>query len=280
MTSNRPPARNPLGSARPSSARALLLVLIGEFVWPLRRPVWSSTLLAALADLDVEPNAARKALQRTAASGLMEPVRDGRRVRWSVTARGDRLLRSGWERTYGWHTRDRSWDGRWLSLSVTVPESRRRDRHHLQNRLLWAGLGSPVPGQWLTPHWERGEQVAELVGDLDLTDAAFAFVGTLALGDPRQLVRAAWDLDQLGEDYGRFLATYTRTAPSTDRERFRARVALVQDWRRFPYLDPDLPDDYLPEAWPGAAASQLFTDRYSAWKPGSDDYWAAMAADS
>lgn len=58
----------PLGSARPDSAKGLLLVVLGEFVWPRPQPIWSSTLLDALAERDIEPNAARKAMNRTAAS--------------------------------------------------------------------------------------------------------------------------------------------------------------------------------------------------------------------
>jgi hypothetical protein len=145
VTSGPYPARNPLGSVRPSSARALLLVMIGEFVWPAGQPAWSSTLLSGLSEFDIEPNAARKALHRIAATGVTESRREGNRVRWSVTPKDDGILRAGWERTYGWHARDTEWDGRWLVLSVTVPESQRKLRHHLQNRLLWAGLGSPAP---------------------------------------------------------------------------------------------------------------------------------------
>lgn len=186
-------ARNPLGSARPSSARALLLVMIGEFVWPAGQPAWSSTLLSGLAEFGIEPSAARKALQRIAATGITASGRKGNRVRWSVTAKGDRILRAGWERTYGWHARPTAWDGRWLVLSVTVPESQRKLRHHLQNRLLWAGLGSPAPGEWLTPHAERGEQVgaamsctspqnANGVGNINLEGTPFQVDSTFAVG--------------------------------------------------------------------------------------------------
>ena len=57
MTSGMPLARNPLGAVRPSSARALLLVLIGEFVWPAGQRARSSALLAALSEFGIEPNA-------------------------------------------------------------------------------------------------------------------------------------------------------------------------------------------------------------------------------
>jgi phenylacetic acid degradation operon negative regulatory protein len=264
---------------RPSSARALLLVVIGEFVWPTGRPAWSSTLLRALSEFGIEPSAGRKALQRIAATGITTPGREANRVRWSVTGQGDRILRSGWERTYGWHARDTAWDGRWLVLSVTVPESQRKLRHHLQSRLLWAGLGSPAPGEWLTPHAERGEQVAEIVRQLGLEDQAHSFTGELGpLGDPLRLVGAAWDLDDLDKDYRTFIDAYAGREPRTDREHFRARVELVQDWRRFPYLDPDLPAAYLPPSWHGVQASSLFTERYQAWQAASGRYWEAVVS--
>lgn len=279
VTAREPAARNPLGGARPSSARALLLVVIGEFVWPAARPAWSSTLLTALSEFDIEPSAARKALQRIAATGITEPGREAKRVRWHVTPKGDAILRAGWDRTYGWPTRDTDWDGRWLVLSVTVPETQRKLRHHLQNRLLWAGLGSPAPGEWLTPHAGRGEQVAQIVRELGLGEQAHSFVGNLGpVGDPQRLIAAAWDLDDLEKDYRAFIATYARQDPRTDREQFRARVELVQDWRRFPYLDPDLPAAYLPPSWPGAAASRLFTERYQAWREASSRYWDTIVS--
>ena len=264
---------------RPSSARALLLVVIGEFVWPTGQPAWSSTLLSALSEFGIEPSAGRKALQRIAATGITVSGREANRVRWSVTGKGDRILRSGWERTYGWQARDTAWDGRWLVLSVTVPESQRKLRHHLQSRLLWAGLGSPAPGEWLTPHAERGEQVAEIVRQLGLADQAHSFTGELGpLGDPLRLVGAAWDLDDLDKDYRTFIDAYAGREPRTDRESFRARVELVQDWRRFPYLDPDLPAAYLPPSWPGAQASTLFTERYQAWRAASGRYWESAVS--
>jgi phenylacetic acid degradation operon negative regulatory protein len=95
VTSDPYPARNPLGSVRPSSARALLLVMIGEFVWPAGQPAWSSTLLSGLSEFDIEPNAARKALHRIAATGITTSRREGNRVRWSVTPKGDGILRAG-----------------------------------------------------------------------------------------------------------------------------------------------------------------------------------------
>ena len=78
-----------------ASARSLLLTVLGEFVHPRARPVWTSTLLEAMAALGVEEKSARQALARTASEGVLTSNRDGRRVHWSLTAHGETLLRGG-----------------------------------------------------------------------------------------------------------------------------------------------------------------------------------------
>ena len=84
--------RQELGAA---SARSLLLTVLGEFVLPSGRAVWTSTLLELLADLDVAEKAGRQAIMRTADSGWIEGSRVGRETRWSLTAAGTELLREG-----------------------------------------------------------------------------------------------------------------------------------------------------------------------------------------
>lgn len=134
-----------------SSARALLMTVLGEFVLPGRIPVWTQTLVEVLGRLGVEEKSARQALARTAAEGWLVSDLDGRRVRWSLTEAGRALLTEGARRIYGFGAGRQPWDGRWLVLSVTVPESQRQLRHRLRTRLAWAGLGSPAPGLWVTP---------------------------------------------------------------------------------------------------------------------------------
>src|SRR2546421_3858308 len=77
------------------SARSLLLTVLGEFVLPRGEPVWTQVLVDVLGRLGVEPKSARQALARTAAEGLLESDRAGRRVRWSLTEQGRRLLSDG-----------------------------------------------------------------------------------------------------------------------------------------------------------------------------------------
>jgi phenylacetic acid degradation operon negative regulatory protein len=266
--------RQELGAA---SARSLLLTVLGEFVLPDHRPVWTSTLITLLADLDVAEKAARQAIMRTADSGWIEPSRIGRETRWSLTPAGTELLREGTERIYGFANGGQRWDGRWLVLTVGVPENNRALRARLRTRLGWAGLGSASPGVWVTPRVEREPAARKVLDELDLLAGSWSFVAAAGqIGDERSLARAAWDLDAVEQRYEDFLDLVGRRRPRTDRQALVAQVRLVQEWRRFPLLDPGLPRELLPPRWSGNRAADAFRERHAGWAPRAGAAWTAL----
>jgi phenylacetic acid degradation operon negative regulatory protein len=269
--------RQELGAA---SARSLLLTVLGEFVLPGRRPVWTSTLLELLADLDVAEKAARQALMRTADSGWIEGSRIGRETRWSLTPAGTELLREGTDRIYGFAAAGEPWDGRWLVLTAGVPENNRPLRQRLRTRLGWAGLGSVSPGVWVTPRVEREPAARRVLRELGLSGRSWSFVATAGeIGDERSLVRAAWDLDEVERRYEDFLELVGGRRPRTDRQALVAQIRLVQEWRRFPLLDPGLPRELLPSRWSGNRAAEVFLERHAAWAPRARAAWAALVGE-
>jgi phenylacetic acid degradation operon negative regulatory protein len=263
-----------------TSARSLLLTVLGEFVLPRDEAVWTQVLIDVLGRLGVEAKSARQALARTAAEGLLESDRAGRRVRWSLTAQGRRLLSDGAERIYGFGVAGRRpWDGRWLVLLVSVPESRRRLRHRLRTRLAWAGLGSPAPGVWLSPDPGKQDEVAGVIADLGLDTATSSFVGPFgAIGTPRQVVEQAWDLAEVEAAYEEFLQTFIGAAPLEPGEVLVHQIHLVHAWRRFPFLDPELPAELLPVGWAGARAATLFDALHDRWAEEARRYWQELRA--
>lgn len=265
----------------PASARSLLLTVLGEFVHPRGGEVWTGTLVEALGALGVEPKAARQALARTAAAGLLEPTRHGRRVRWRLSPAGTALLADGTRRIYGFMRTGRSWDGRWLVLSVAVPESRRQLRHRLRTRLTWLGMGSPSPGLWVVPDAGALPAVQAVLAELGLAERAFAWTGTATgLGDPPTLLRAAWDLDDVEKRYLAFLERAEQARVGTDREAFVAQVQLIHRWRGFPFLDPALPVELLDHDWPGPRAAAVFHDRRDRWHRRAQAEWDRMDAEA
>lgn len=261
------------------SARSVLLTVFGEYVRPSGQAVWTSTLLHVSAGLGVEEKAARQALNRMGADGWITAEREGRRVRWNVTEHGRTLLTEGAERIYSFGRDRASWDGRWLVLLVSVPESQRDLRHRLRNGLTWAGLGSPAPGVWVSPHPGREAEAKQVVADLGLDAAAFSFCGPFAgVGSERDMVEQAWHLAELAEAYEEFLSRFAGLRPTTPDEILVAQIRLVDEWRRFPRLDPQLPLDLLPPHWIGLRAANVFDDLHLQWQAPAQRRWAELAA--
>jgi len=243
--------------------------------------VWTGTLVDALSAVGVEPKAARQALARTAAEGLLTSTRHGRRARWRLTDTGTTLLTEGTERIYGFMRDRHTWDGRWLVVAVAVPESRRQLRHRLRTRLTWLGLGSPSPGLWVVPGAGKAAAVHAVLDELGLTADAFAWTGPSAgIGDPAELLRTAWDLDDVEKRYLAFIERLDAVTIASDAEAFAAQVGLIQDWRRFPFLDPDLPVELLDHDWPGPRAAAAFHDRRARWHRRAQEHWDRMDDDA
>lgn len=263
-----------------TSARSLLMTVLGEFVLPRGRPVWTSALVDVLGIFGVEEKSARQALSRTAGEGWLVSERVGRRVRWSLTPPGRRLLTEGAERIYGFGRADGEWDGRWVMLLVSVPESKRDLRHSLRTRLTWAGFGSPTPGVWISPAAHRQGEAATILRELGLDTEAMSFVaGYGKIGDEDVMVARAWDLSALKERYEGFIDQFTGLNPTTGEAVLHAQIQLVHEWRRFPFLDPQLPGRLLPPHWSGAQAADLFHCKHVEWRPAAQRHWELLVAD-
>ena len=260
-----------------TSARSLLLTLLGEFVLPQEGPVWTSTIVEVLDSLGVEEKAARQALARTAADGWLASERVGRSVRWSLTPSGRRLLTEGAERIYAFGASTPPWDGMWLILYVSVPETKRRLRHELRTKLTWAGFGSPGPGMWISPLPGREAEVRAVVEGLGLDDGAMSFTARFAaIGSEPEMVRRAWDLDAVAAQYAGFVSSFGELRPASACDTMLAQTRLVHEWRRFPFLDPRLPAELLPAGWIGDRARELFADRHAAWRDGAQRRWREL----
>ncbi|MCW2843858.1 MAG: PaaX family transcriptional regulator [Nocardioides sp.] len=270
--------RRDVGTA---SARSLLLTVLGEFVHPRHSKVWTATLVQSLQVLGVEEKSARQALTRTANEGLLSATRHGRRVQWELTSTGSELLEEGTRRIYGFMRERRPWDGRWLVLTVPIPERQRQLRHRLRTRLTWLGLGSPTSGLWISPDATKDRAVHDVIRDLGLESQAFAWTGSAAgLGNEERLLGEAWDLASVEDRYMDFISAFESRKAESQADAFTAQIEMVQEWRRFPSLDPDLPRELLDHDWPGPRAAAAFHDRHGRWHRPAQAQWDRMVGES
>jgi phenylacetic acid degradation operon negative regulatory protein len=227
-------------------------------------------LVEVLALFGVEDKAARQAVSRLAAKGWLESERVGRRTRWRLTPWADSLLTRGAERIYGLAKPTTAWDQRWLVLLASVPDSRRSQRADMSVGLRWAGFGSLGQGVWLCPWVDREVEAAQVLEDSGVGDAT-VFRSTMTnVGDPIVLSQRAWAHDQIAADYERFIDRFSVTSNLEIRD----LIELVHEWRRFPLLDPGLPDELLGADWPGGAAAQLFTETRQRLRDAATTSWS------
>ena len=261
--------------------RSLLLTLLGEFVFPEGVPVWTRSFVLALETLGYAEGAARQALSRSASAGWLRQERVGRHTRIDLTTDMRRLLKQGSRRIYGFGLAERSWNGEWLLLQVSVPETRRELRHRLHTRLAWAGFGPLGQGGWITPDPSREAEALATLEELGLEEGALSFVARSgSIGDPRALVARAWDLDQLGRRYEDFLDRFQGRRPMSPEESFVVLAELVHAWRAFPFLDPELPESLYGEGWIGRRAIGRFHELRDRWRPAAMRFWRGLQAET
>jgi phenylacetic acid degradation operon negative regulatory protein len=245
---------------------SLVITLLGSYVHPEKRTVWSGGLVKLLAELGVSAGAARAALVRLTRRDLLERVRDGRLVHYRLTGHAAALLDEGDRRIFSLGLDARA-EKAWTILWHAAPEERRLERGQLGRRLRFLGFGSVQDGVWVSPH-DHEREAAALLEELGLARYAAVLVGRPASGsDFAAFVARAWDIEQLTKRYRAFVTAFGRYASSRgngfdDRKAFLVRTRLVHDFRRFPFLDPGLPEDLVPTDGQRARAVDLFHELY------------------
>ncbi|WP_255463069.1 PaaX family transcriptional regulator C-terminal domain-containing protein [Amycolatopsis sp. YIM 10] len=261
-----------------TSARSLLMTVLGEYVLPRENPVWTATLVDALGLFGIEEKSARQALARAAGEGWLESAREGRRVRWSLTKPGKQLLTEGAHRIYEFGGAGREWDGRWLVLLVSVPESQRDLRHRLRTQLTWAGFGSPSAGVWVSPHVAREDEARTILEQLGAGSPMSFTASYGGIGEEATLVARSWNLSEVEEQYEDFIDQFDALTPETGEQALSAQTRLVHEWRRFPFLDPQLPARLLPAGWSGTKAAELFHRKHAEWRASAQAHWDELTS--
>jgi phenylacetic acid degradation operon negative regulatory protein len=262
-------ARSWTGAQRPPR---LLLTLLGDYWWQRTESLPSAALVALLAEFGVSDSAARAALSRLTRNRLLVTSRSGRRTFVRLSERAAQILDEGARHIFSFGGPSREWDGMWSLLAFSIPEQNRAVRDALRKQLRWLGFAPLYDGLWLAPRDQVGEVVA-LLGELGIGTAT-AFRATAVPGTgPDGLPQRAWDLEDLRARYGEFIALAEQlhgralAGRMSPVEALVARTRIMDEWRAFPGLDPDLPAELLPEAWPRAAARDLFIATYDLLGP-------------
>jgi phenylacetic acid degradation operon negative regulatory protein len=248
----------------------LLLTLLGDYWWQRTEPLPSASIVALLAEFGVSDSAARAALSRLTRNGLLVTSKSGRRTFSRLSSRAAEILDDGARRIFSFGAASQPWDGMWSLVAFSIPEDNRAARDALRKQLRWRGFAPLYDGLWVSPR----DHAAEVIGylkDLDITTGT-AFRASSVPADG-EIPARAWDLAGLRQRYEYFIsfAGQLRDAAAAGRvpptDALIARTRVMDEWRAFPALDPDLPAELLPSAWPRASARELFIGCYDLLGP-------------
>jgi phenylacetic acid degradation operon negative regulatory protein len=243
------------------SPRHLILSLFG--LYAREEEDWLSvrSLIALMADLDVDAAATRSSVSRLKKRGVLEPARIDGQAGYALSEGALAVLREGDARI--WSRPRASVDDGWLVVVFSVPEAERGKRHELRSLLTRLGFGTATPGVWVAPGTAYDETLAAL-DRAGLTSYTELFRGDY-LGAGSAQVRAAewWDLPAIAALYDEFVTDHrplTRLRSPDPARAFKSYVPMLTAWRRLPYLDPGIPLSLLPADWPGIRAGDLFAE--------------------
>lgn len=259
------------------NARSMLFDLYGDYVELRGGEAWLGALVRLARELGVGEQAVRSAVSRMEHQGWLRSHREGRRSYYSLSERGRRLIVEGRERIFRRPADD--WDGCWQLLLLTVPEQRRELRDRMRKELAWLGFGSIGNGVYLSPR-DQSQQVRELADRYGLGERLQLYRAENEWPrDPRALVARAWNLAAANRWYAAFLDRFgtacERDLRKSERDEldhahcFVTRFGLIHEFRRFPFLDPGLPPQLVPEDWRGHEAHDLFRRYHVLLTPGA-----------
>jgi phenylacetic acid degradation operon negative regulatory protein len=250
----------------------LLVTLLGDYWLSATDPVPSGALVEVLADFGVSSTNARAALSRVARRGILDQVKTGRATAYSLTADARQTLGHGLDRIMRFGRPPAAWHGEWTWVAFSIPESQRAIRQQLRGRLRWYGFAPLYDALWVSPRQLTNEARAILVQTR--VDSATVMVGR-DVGNGGRYGNAldAWDLGAIRAEYESVMRSLQEeSVPAGEselalKEALVARTRVMDRWRQLPAIDPELPTELLPEAWPRDGAYELFHRVHDALGP-------------
>jgi phenylacetic acid degradation operon negative regulatory protein len=269
-----------------AQAASLIVSLFGDAVAPHGSRIWLGSIIRLLEPLGLSERLVRTSVFRLAQNDWLASEAVGRRSDYLLTPSGQRRVDEAARHIYAsWAP---LWDRRWR-LILVVGQLEAKSREALRQALFWQGFGGLGQDCFVHPSADLAaafdalvaEGLGELLGQLvPVLGADAQLGGSASNGD---LVRRAWNLDDLAQAYGEFVAAYLPSLAALRRDRhaavdpeeaFLLRLLLIHDYRRLLLRDPQLPEVLLPAEWPGQQARVLCKELYRRLAAPSEEHLA------
>jgi len=268
--------------------RSAMLTLYGDYVRHRGGEIGIGSLIKLLSNFGLSEQSIRSAVSRMCRAGILKVRRSKSRSYYSLTEEGLALMYKGERRIF--ERKDARWDGLWYIVVYYIPEENREARDRLRQELALIGFGPLSTATWISPH-DLTDEVIELAEKLKIKQYIQVFqTRNQKINNPKSIVSRCWDLGKIQKRYARFidehqqrLEEYQERINNGEKiepaEYFVERFRLIDDYRRLPYLDPDLPEELLPPSWPRSRATELFDQFHALLTEQANRYFDSVLAE-
>lgn len=263
-------------------SKSLMVTILGDSIAPRVRGLWLSELIHLLRPFQVNERLVRTSTFRLAEEGWLEPRREGRRSRYSLTDSGLQRIENAYPRIY--NPPPRAWDGAWTVVILRSGVNRVAERAELRRELEWEGFGHLAPGIALHPCADRAALRA-ILQRLQLAHSAIVLQARASKEftalPSNVLLEECWKIDELAALYAKFLTRFRPLLPLIGAEinpqnAFVLQTLLIHSFRRVALHDPRFPVELLPRSWPGLAAYELARSIHLRTYRRADQYLAEL----
>ncbi|MEU8158663.1 PaaX family transcriptional regulator [Micromonospora sp. SD19] len=267
-----------------NSPQGVAVTLLADYTLRTRVPLPSAAIVALLGETGVTTAGARTAISRLARRGVLEGSRLGRRSSYRLSRAAAASLSAGAHWILASTTSTVRWDGCWTVVAFSLPQELSTQRRALRAQLRWLGYAPLYDGLWISPRELNAPARARLdqltLGAVTVFRGRQTPLGSAAHRAPIE----AWDIQAISRSYDAFLRRWTPLLPAVVSGEVdgvaavRARTEVMDTFRRFPVLDPQLPLELLPQGWLRRPAQELFAAVYDGLAAPAERHVRAVVA--
>lgn len=152
---------------------------------------------------------------------------------------------------------DESWNRQWLFVFFNIPESQRKFRDVLRNRLANIGFGRVQNSVWATARDTQFE-FEDLLSMKMIRDSITILHPILNENDERAMMQAFdWDWSTLNAEYDRFIGRAESFLATKQHDNYQAKL-LVYCYSKLLSQDPKLPSHLEPDNYRRSTAHKYY----------------------
>jgi phenylacetic acid degradation operon negative regulatory protein len=259
----------------PIKPRSLVFDLFGDFLRYRGGEIRLQSLMALMEPFDVPNSTVRVVVARMRKEGWLGSRREGKETIYSLSPASWDLLDEGRARIF--ERAQHSWDGTWHMVIYSIPETERTMRDQLRKKLAWLGFGPLSASVWVSPH-DRLREINDSFGNSPVVQLDSFHSRTPSPEADIEIAGRAWDLVTLNREYAELLDAYGarlahhRSEEASPEQALVDCMTLIHDYRHYPFRDPDLPIELLPDGWCGREVHQMFLEMHGLLQRSADAF--------